>query len=80
MAIRVNKIIAKRSAWLDRQKPGMKSMLRKRNQYGPKSEDFRPSLKKLIFGSEAEPYAESFHKSEEGNVPVVVDPDPKPSV
>ena len=55
---------AKRSDWLERQKPGIKAALRSMRNYGPKFEDFRPSLKKLIFDSDAEPYAEFFHKSE----------------
>lgn len=66
---------ARRSDWLEWwQKPGMKSMLRLQRNYGPGLEDFRPSLKKLIFDSDAEPYAELFHK--ESSAPVVVNPQP----
>lgn len=61
MAIETTKTIAKRSDWLERQKPGMKSMLREKQNYGgPEFEDYRPSLKKLIFGKNYERYAELF--------------------
>ena len=78
MANKPDNSIAKRSMWLDRQKPGMKSLLRKRNQYDISAfEDFRPSLKKLIFGSNIERYAELFKSP---NTPDSIDPNPEISV
>ncbi len=57
---KLEKNFAKRSEWIDRQKPGMKSMLRSMRSYGPGLEDFRPSLKKLMFGSNFDRYSELF--------------------
>lgn len=54
-----DKSIAKRSDWLDLQTLSIKDRLRiMKNVH--RLEDFRPSLKKLIFGSAVDRYSEFF--------------------